>query len=61
MLKPKGVFLPEEIKIMGQFVESDWLERMSKVTSDEVTGGYKIAEFINKYKVMPSMLILHII
>ncbi|KAL0267562.1 UNVERIFIED_CONTAM: hypothetical protein PYX00_009801 [Menopon gallinae] len=51
LLKVNGLFMPEKVTVVAQLVESEWLGRMTKVTSDHVTLGYRIGKFINTYQV----------
>ncbi|XP_059488132.1 protein arginine N-methyltransferase 9-like isoform X2 [Neocloeon triangulifer] len=44
------ILLPEKITVVGQLWESQWLNSMSRLTSDENVTNFRISEFVNKYK-----------
>lgn len=50
MLEPNGIILPSCVRLYGILVDSDWFRRVA-VVNDSNTGGVKVADFINKYKV----------
>ncbi|XP_065333940.1 protein arginine N-methyltransferase 9-like isoform X1 [Cloeon dipterum] len=49
-LSPQGVMLPKCLSIIGQIWNSDWLESVSQLQTDEHVSGFKIASHVNKYK-----------
>ncbi|KAG8230594.1 hypothetical protein J437_LFUL004507 [Ladona fulva] len=51
MIKPNGIFMPRRMRVKAQLLFSEWLAKMSQVLSDENVCNYKIAEFMNVYKV----------
>ncbi|CAB3387208.1 Hypothetical predicted protein [Cloeon dipterum] len=50
-LSPQGVMLPKYLSIIGQIWNSDWLESVSQLQTDEHVSGFKIASHVNKYKI----------
>lgn len=55
-LHENGLFMPHEIKLMGQLVSCHWLDINNKVY-DENVSNYKIARSINKYQVTQNFFI----
>lgn len=45
-----GLFMPANIKLMGQIVKSHWLDINNKIY-DENVSNYRIAEYLNKFQV----------
>ncbi|XP_063221669.1 protein arginine N-methyltransferase 9-like [Bacillus rossius redtenbacheri] len=50
-LKKDGLFIPRRLTVHGKLVCSDWLDKMSRVLSDNLTCGKKVSQFINMYAV----------
>lgn len=46
---PGGLFLPSNLKIMGQIVDSHWLDINNRLY-DENVNNYKIAKYLNHYQ-----------
>nr|XP_021190800.2 protein arginine N-methyltransferase 9 [Helicoverpa armigera] len=51
-----GLFLPDNVKIMGQIVKSNWLDINNRLF-DENVSNYKISRYLNSYKVSQNFCI----
>uniref|UniRef100_A0A2A4J975 Protein arginine N-methyltransferase domain-containing protein n=1 Tax=Heliothis virescens TaxID=7102 RepID=A0A2A4J975_HELVI len=51
-----GLFLPDNIKMMGQIIKSNWLD-INNTLFDENVSNYKISRYLNMYKVSQNFCI----
>lgn len=58
LLKENGVLLPKKVNVVLKLIESELLRHYNKV-NDQNCGGFKIADYINKYSVSENIISIY--